>query len=367
MNNHQTHQKLPPVWLIHAINAFRTFLIQMNRKLFPGNVVLYEQFQYFWLLPALYVAAKLDIATLLKDEPLTAEEIAKRLNLHQDNVSRIMRALSSQGIFKMKGDDRYRLNGMAKGLLNEQGSLRYMILHHLGPVNWNLMSNLEYALTTGKDPFKDKYGKEIYEFLKDHAQENALFDKSMSNLSDLGLAPILNAYDFSKYTVIADIGGGEGFLLANILGNNPGCRGILFDAPQAVAKAPAMLNLHQVGDRITIQSGDFFEVIPDAADLYLLKNIIHNWDDEKSVKLLQNIRNAMGAGGRLLIIEMVVPPGNEPSLAKLLDIQMMATMQGGKERTGKEFQTLLEQSGFSLTRIIPTIAPICLIEAKKSG
>ncbi len=367
MSKHQTYQKLPPVWFIHTLNAFRTFLIQLNRKLFPGNVVLYEQFQYFWLLPALYVAAKLDIATLLKDEPLKAEEIANRLNLHPANVSRIMRALSSQGIFKIKGDGRYRLNGMAKGLLDEQGSLRYMILHHLGPVNWNLMSNLEYALTTGKDPFKDKYGKEIYEFLKDHSQENALFDKSMSNLSDIGLAPILNAYDFSKHKIIADIGGGEGFFLANIIDNNPGSRGILFDAPKAVAKAPAMLNLHQAGNRITILSGDFFDFIPGPANLYLLKNIIHNWDDEKSAKLLQNIRKTMGAGGRLLIIEMVVPPGNAPSLAKLLDIQMMATMQGGKERTGKEFQTLLEQSGFTLTRIIPTIAPICLIEAKKSG
>ncbi|MCX6307034.1 MAG: ArsR family transcriptional regulator [Bacteroidetes bacterium] len=201
-------QKLPPVWFIKAINTFRTFLIQLNKRLFPGNVVLYEQFQYFWLMPAMYVAAKLDIATLLKDKPLTAEEISKHLNLDTSNISRILRALSSQGIFTEKRGGRFALNRMTRALLDEPGSMRHAILHHLGPVNWNLMSNLEYAVRTGKDAFADKYGKEIYLFLKDHPGEYALFDKSMSNLSDLGLAPILNACDFSKFPLIADIGGG---------------------------------------------------------------------------------------------------------------------------------------------------------------
>ena len=199
---------LPPVWLVKAINAFRTFLIQFNRKLFPGNVVLYEQFQNFWLLPSLYVAAKLDIATLLKDKPLSAQELSEQLNVDASNVSRILRALVSQGIFTQKRDGRFAINGMAKGLLNEPGSLRYMVLHHLGPVNWNLMSNLEYAVRTGNEAFTNKYGMETYEYLKEHPEEYALFDRSMSNLSELGLAPILQVYDFSKFALIADIGGG---------------------------------------------------------------------------------------------------------------------------------------------------------------
>ena len=361
------YQKLPPIWLIKAISAFRTFLIQLNRKLFPGNVVLYEQFQYLWLLPSIYVAAKLDIATLLKNKSLFAEEIAERLNVNTSNVFRLLRALSSQGIFKQNPDGRFSLNSMAKGLLNDPGSLRHMLLHHLGPVNWNLMSNLEYAVRTGEDAFIDRYGKGIYEFLRDHPDENALFDKSMSNLSDIGLAPILNAYDFSNYAVIADIGGGEGFLLANILQNYPRCKGILFDTPGALEKAPEMLGKHQVEKRTEVVTGDFFNSLPGSCDLYLLKNIIHNWDDERSNELLKKIYQAMKPDGRLLIIEMVVPAGNEPSLAKLLDIQMMATMSGGKERTGQEYRNILEASGFTLTQIIPTIAPISLIEARKSG
>jgi SAM-dependent methyltransferase len=359
-------QKLPPAWLIKTINTFRTFLIRLNRKLFPGNVVLYELFQNFWLLPSVYVAAKLDIATLLKNKPLTASEIADRLEVDTSNISRILRALSSQGIFKQTRDGRFALNEMSRGLLDEPGSLRFMILHHLGPVNWNLMSNLEFAVRSGKDAFTDKYGKEIYDYLKDHPAEYALFDKSMSNLSDLGLAPILNVYDFSKFSLIVDIGGGEGFFLANILHHNHRCRGLLFDTAEALEKAPEMLIHHQVADRAEIVPGNFFNSIPGSGDLYILKNIIHNWDDEKSVELLKKIHQSIKPDSILLIIEMVVPIGNKPSLAKLLDIQMMGTMPGGKERMAKEYSVLLEKSGFRLTRIIPTIAPISLIEAKNN-
>jgi SAM-dependent methyltransferase len=360
-------QKLPPVWLIRVINAFRTFLIQLNRKLFPGNVVLYEQFQNFWLLPALYVAAKLDIATLLKNNPLSAREISEKLDVDPLNLSRIMRTLASQGIFKQHADGKFVLNSMAKGLLDEPGSLRHMILHHLGPVNWNLMSNLEFSVRTGKEAFAETYGQPAYEFLKDHPAEYEVFDRSMSNLSDLGLAPILNVYDFSKYPAITDIGGGEGFLLANILQINPRCKGILFDTPQALVKAPEMLARHEATLRTTLVPGDFFHSVPPESDLYILKNIIHNWGDEQSVLLLKNIRKAMNPASRLLIIEMVVPFGNEPSLAKLLDIQMMATMPGGLERTAVQYQDLLEQAGLKLTKIISTIAPVSLIEARING
>ena len=367
MGKAQTFQKLHPVWLIKAISIFRTLLVKLNRKSFPGNVVLYEQFQYFWLLPSLYVAAKLDIATLLKTEPLTAMEIAKQLDVDPSNVSRILRALASQGIFKQTRNGRFALNSVARGLLDEPGSLRHMILHHLGPVNWNMMSNLEYSVRTGKDAFSDKYGSSTYEFLLDHPEEYSIFYKSMSNLSDLGLAPILNAYDFPESGMIVDIGGGEGFLLANILQNNPGCTGLLFDTHEALARAPEMLARYQVETRTTVVPGNFFNAVPGPGDVYILKNIIHNWGDEQSVELLKKIRQAMAWNGILLIIEMVVPEGNQPSVSKLLDIQMMASMQGGKERTRKEYADLLEQSGFSLSRIISTIAPISLVEARKNG
>ena len=358
-------QKLPPYWFIRILNSFRSFLLRLNRNMFPGNVVLYEQFQHLWMLPSLYVAAKLDIATILLERPLTAAAIAERLQADPVNIARIMRALASQGVFRQHRDGRYALNGMSKALVEGPGSLRFMILHHLGPVNWNLMSNLEYAMMSGKDAFSDKYGSMIYDFLKDHPEEYDLFDRSMTNLSDLGLAPILNAYHFSGFPVIADIGGGEGFLLASILKFNPSCRGLLFDTADALVKAPAMIAGLHASDRTSVVPGNFFSEIPGPADLYLLKNIIHNWGDDESLRILAKIGEAMNPEGRLLIIEMVVPEGDGPSLSKLLDIQMMATLQGGKERTAMEYKSLLEQSGLSLTRIIHTIAPISLIEARK--
>ena len=358
-------QKLPPRWLIGVINSFRTLLIKLNRTLFPGNIVLYEQFQNFWLLPSLYVAARLDIASILERKPLTAAGLSEILHADPLNVSRIMRALASQGIFKETRDGRYTLNSQARALLDGPGSIRHVLLHHLGPVNWKLMSNLEYAVLTGKDAFTGMYGERTYEYLKSHPDENLLFDRSMTNLSDLGLAPILKGYDFSEFPVITDIGGGEGFLLSNILHHNPVCRGILFDIPDALEKAPELAARYQVENRLEIMSGDFFQSIPAGGDLYILKNIIHNWGDELSVNVLKKIHDVIQPKGRLLIIEMLVPPGNGPSLSKLLDIQMMATMQGGKERTQKEYGALLASAGFAITAIIPTIAPLSLIEARK--
>lgn len=360
------NQKLPPVWLVKAIQLIRDSLIRLNKKMFPGNVVLYEQFQNFWLLPSLYVAVRLNVAELLKKSPLSVEELATHTNTHAPSLSRIMRALSGQGIFKVNRDGKYEINAMAKGLLDEPGSLRNMLLHHLGPVNWNLMSNLEYAVRTGKDAFADKYGKGIYEYLKDHPDESEIFDHSMSNLSDIGLAPILKAYHFSDYHTIADIGGGEGFFIANILKENPLVKGILFDMKEPVSMAPALFEQYHVQDRIKIIEGNFFGPIPTGADLYLMKNVIHNWDDLQCIDLLKNIHQAMSPESRIVIIEMIVSKDNRQELAKLLDIQMLATMPGGKERTRSEFNTLLENSGFRIIRIIKTIAPICLIEAKKS-
>jgi hypothetical protein len=356
--------KLPPVWLVRGLNLLRNALLKVHKKLFPGNVVLYEQFQIFWLLPSLYVAAKLDVAGVLKNGPKTVEVIAQHTGSDPGALYRIFRALSSQGIFKELKDGRFGLNSISRGLLDEPGSLRYTILHHLGPVNWNLMSNLMVAVQTGKDPFADLYGMPIYNYLQQHPEEYAVFDRSMSNLSDLGLEPVLSSYDFGKYPVIVDIGGGEGFLLANILARYDAVSGILFDLPEAVIKASSLLNSLNVEQRCIVFTGDFFSAIIPEGELYILKNIIHNWNDDDCVRMLTNIRRSMKPGAKILIIDMLVQTINTPALAPLLDIQMLACMHGGKERSKAEFEKLLDQSGFRVNRFIPTIAPISLIEAQ---
>ncbi len=363
MNRPAKLPKLPPVWLVKGVNLFRNALLSLNRRLFPGNVVLYEQFQNFWLLPSLYVAASLDIAGALKNGPKSVAEIAKEVGADSAALYRVLRALSSQGIFRELKERHFRLTPMATGLLDTPGSLRHTLLHHLGPVNWNLMSNLMVAVKSGNDPFADRYGLPIYDYLQQHPEEYVLFDRSMSNLSDLGLAPVLNSYDFTPYKTIVDLGGGEGFLLANIITRIPAARGILFDLPEAVVKTMKMLAAFDVSSRVEIRTGDFFSGIPAEGDLYILKNIIHNWNDEDCIRMLKVVSQAIKPEARILIIDMVVETVNTPSLAPLLDIQMLACMQGGKERTRKEFESLLSRSGFRINRIIRTIAPICLIEA----
>lgn len=359
-------QKLPPYRLVASLDRFRKLLLQLNRRLFPGNVVLYEHFQYFWMLPALYVAARLDIASLLQRNPLTAEEIARATGCTTEGIRRIMRALSSQGVFAIGKQGRYRLNRLSRPLLPGPGSLRDMILHHLGPLNWQLMSHLELAVRTGNDPFSHLHGKGIYEYLKEHPEEYALFDRSMTNLSDLSIGPILHAHNFSVYDSIADIGGGEGALLASILRGNPEISGILFDTAEGLVKAPAYLQRMKVSGRISITEGDFFSDAPKNAALYILKNIIHNWNDQDCKRILGNIRQQMPPHSKVMIIEMIIPESNKPSFSKLLDIQMLASMKGGKERTAAEFRSLLSESGFSAPRIIPTIAPLALIIAGKA-
>lgn len=314
------------------------------------------------MLPSLYVATKLDVAGCLKNGPETVEQIAQQVGAHPDSLRRILRALASQGIFKEKKDGRFRLTPMAEGLLEKPGSLRHAILHHLGPVNWNLMSNLIYVAKTGDDAFTNKYGLPIYEYLQEHPEEFQIFDKSMSNLSDLGLAPILNGYDFSRFKTIVDLGGGEGYLLARIMNQCPHSKGILFDLPEAVVKAPALLEEHHALDQVEIVTGDFYGEIPSTGDLYILKNVVHNWSDTDFSQMLKNLRKQIPSTARVLIIEMVTGKLNTPSLPLLLDIQMLACMQGGRERSPVEFEVICHGAGFKIIRIIETIAPLSLIE-----
>jgi hypothetical protein len=359
-------RKLPPVWFIRCIDRFRSGLLWLNRSLFPGSVVLYERFQSLWLLPSLKVAAELDIAGILEEKPRTAGELATFTGSNEVNLSRLMRALASQGIFKLRSDLKYVNTSLSKPLLDHQpGSLRYMILHHLGEINWNALGHLSYAVKTGGDAFSDLHGKRIYDFLKEHTEESGRFDRSMTNLSQLAIEPLLSVYDFSRYPIIADIGGGEGLLLSAILMKNNASKGILFDLLESVNKAPQIVQQYGIGDRLSIVPGSFFETAIPPADAYLLKNILHNWSDEECIQILSNIRKVMPDKGKVLIIEMVIRNDNSFSYGKLIDIQMMAIMKEGKERTQEAYEFLLERSGLVLEKVIPTIAPFSIIEAKK--
>jgi len=356
-------RKLPPVWFIKGLNAIRHWLLLLNRKLFPANLVLYEQFQYFWLLPCLRVAAELDIAGLIRDKPLTISELAEKTGTNQEYLFRIMRALTGNGVFKLRKDGKYVNSPMSKALVDGKGSLRYVIMQHLGSFNWSAFNELGYSVRTGEDAVQKVYGKRIYDYLAENREESVIFDRSMTNLTELAIGPVLSVYDFSKCNTIADIGGGEGLLLSAILFKNPGIKGILFDLQEGLSGAQGVVNKYKVADRIKIIPGSFFESAPVGAEIYILKNILHNWSDEDCIRILKNIKEVLPENGKIVILEMIIEEDNKPSFGKLIDIQMMVFMKKGKERTRQEYKDLLAKSRLKVNRIIPTISPLSLIES----
>jgi hypothetical protein len=356
-------RKLPPVKFIRALNAFRSALFRLYTRTFPANVVMYERFTAFWVLPAIRVAAELDIAGILEKEPMTTELLAARTGSDPGSLSRMMRALAGEGIFKKNKNGLYRNTSLSRVLAAGKGSLRYALMQHLGSLNWNLFSEFPYTVKTGNPVFAKVYGQKIYDYLSGHPHESELFDRSMTNLSEISIEPVLSAVNFSNYAVIADIGGGEGLLLSSILYKFKKSSGILFDLHEGLVGSGTILNRYGVTSRIRVMEGNFFTTAPAGADAYILKNILHNWSDEECLKILKNIVEVMPAHGTILILEMIIEEDNHSSFGKLIDLQMMVFMDRGKERTRKEFENLLHQAGLKINRLIPTVAPICAIEA----
>jgi hypothetical protein len=357
-----SQQKLPPYLLVKILGGFRRLLLRIHRKLFPGSVVLYEQFQSFWLMQPIYIAAELNIASYLKDKPLSVYELAEKTDTNPEALYRVLRALASSGIFKETGVRQFKLNSPARALLDGDGSLKNMIIHHLDPINWSANGNLLHTVKTGENAFTGKFGMDIYPYLRQDKDEMQKFAKSMSDLSAMAINPLLSKYDFSRFTVIADIGGGEGFLLIKILEKYAGLKGLLFDLPENKQKAEDFIKSSAMSGRINFTPGNFLEPFSLKADLYLMKNVLHNWDDDRCSLILGNLRKTMPYHSLLLIFEMVVPGPGKDSFSKLVDIQMLSTMPGGRERTRQEFEELLKKSGFSLRRIIPTVAPLSILE-----
>ena len=267
-------RKLPPVWFIRALNAFRLGLLWLHRVTFPANVVLYERFTSIWVLPAIRVAAELDIAGILEKGPLSVEQLAECTGSDKEALNRMMRALASEHIFKKTKEGLYKNTSLSRVLADGKGSLRHMLMQHLGTLNWTTLNSLSYSIKTGKSAFSKVYGQKIYDYLSQHPAESKLFDRSMTNLSEISIEPILSAVDFSKYPVIADIGSGEGLLLSSILYKHKNSKGILYDLPEGLNNAEKILEKYGVADRVQMIKGSFFTAVPAGADVYILKNII---------------------------------------------------------------------------------------------
>lgn len=342
-----------------------TDLKQTNVDVPPHDAILMQMLFGAQMQRSVCIAAKLGIPDLLAERPQTAEELAAKIEAHAPSVYRLLRTLASIGLFRETADRKFELTPVAALLCSKApNSMRDFAIMMGEEWIWQAWGELMYSVQTGGVAHEKVQRMSSFEFFERNEQAGKVFNRAMTNFSLSVIPAILQAYDFSGIRKVVDIAGGHGLLLAAILKANPQAQGILFDLPFVIEGAVELLEKEGVRHRVELATGDFFQAVPPGADAYMMKHIIHDWDDESSVRILRNIHSVMNKNGKVLIIEMVVPEGNEPHASKALDI-LMLVMEGGKERTKDEYRKLLEASGFRLTKMIPTKSSYSVIEGER--
>jgi hypothetical protein len=311
------------------------------------------------------LAARLEIAERLADGPRAAEELARATHTQPEALYRALRALASLGVFAELDGRRFALTPLSERLqASHPASVRPQALF-AGAEAYRAWAELPYSVATGQTGFDHLYGMSHFAWLAEHPDENALFNQVMTAGSPRDVAAVVAAYDFGERGTIVDIAGGQGLLLATILRAQAGLRGVLFDQPHVVASAGATMQEAGVAERCEVVSGDFFARVPPGGDIYILRRIIHDWDDERAIAILRTCAQALGPQGKVALIEQVMPTGPGAGRATSLDM-MMLIMTGGHERTAEEYTRLFSAAGLRLTRIIPTQAGPSVIEAQRA-
>lgn len=331
----------------------------------PNETALMQMINGYWMTQMIYTAARLRIADALAEGPKTVAELASRLNVHELSLYRLLRALASRGIFTETQDSTFQLTPMAELLRSDvTGSLHGLALYSGAPEQhrYNSWGELFETVRTGEPAFHRVVGKSPFEYLSENTEAARTFDAAMASWTAAAANTILAHYDFSCHSHIMDVGGGNGRLLSEILGRYQSLRGTLFDVDHVASRARTLFGKEGLGTRVDCVGGSFLEQIPSGCDLYILKNILHDWADETAVEILRVCRRAMSDDSRLLIVESVIRPGNEPGTGKLMDMNMLV-IHGGRERTEAEYGELLSQSGFALARVRVTGSVVDLIEA----
>jgi O-methyltransferase len=331
----------------------------------PPEAVLTQMAFSALVTQALYVAARLGIADLLAAGPRTVAELAAETETHERSLYRVLRSLAGAGVFAEVAPKTFGLTPLAEPLRTDApGSMRNGLIFMGEEWHFNVWSNMLHSVRTGKPAWAQTHGAEVFEYFALNPVQAEIFNGAMTDMS-IGTAPaVVESYDFSGFDTLADIAGGHGYLLAQILKANPNLSGLLFDVAPVVEGATALLEREGVNTRVERVAGNFFQSVP-RADAYIMKHIIHDWDDERASLILKNINAAMGEDGRVLIVETIIPEGNEPHYSKLLDLEML-TSPGGIERTAEEYAALLASAGLKLSRIVPTPSPYSIVEAVRA-
>jgi hypothetical protein len=311
---------------------------------------------------AISVVARLRVADHMTG-PTSVEALASATNTNADALYRVMRALAAVGVFTESDGRRFALTPTGQALRTDHPrSMRAMCQMLNESWNWAAWGELEYSVKTGQPAFDKVYGTSSFHYFSTHPEESQIFGEAMTSLTLGVTAAVVDAYDFSPVKHVVDVGGSHGILAGGIVDRFSTVRATVFDLPHVIEEAKARLASHAHKDRIATAAGSFFEPLP-KADAYIMKNILHDWDDASSVRILSQCRAAMDPGGRVLIVESLVTDSPESTFVKLLDLQMLAVLPGGRERTEVELAALLRSAGLELARVVRTASAFSVVEA----
>ncbi len=314
-----------------------------------------------WVTQMLHVAAELGVADQLAAGERPVEELAEAVGADPDGLFRLLRGLASLGVFTETAPRRFALTPLAELLRSDHPGSQRQFVRMLGGEHYDAWADLLHGVRTGESAFRHRFGEPVFPWYAHHPERGAIFDAAMTDFSRVETQGLLAAYDFSGLRHLVDVGGGRGALLQAVLRRHGHLRGTVYDQPAVVAPVAVPDDL---AGRFDVEGGDFFEAVPSGGDAYLLKHILHDWGDGDCLTILGLIRAALAPGGRVLILEQLVPPGNDPCPSKLLDLNMLVMTEGGRERSSEEYARLLERAGLRLAAIHPTPSPISVVEAQ---
>jgi hypothetical protein len=330
---------------------------------------LFRMVTGYYVSRAIHVAAKLGIADLLAEDPRGHEELAKATGTHADSLRRVLRLLASTGVLLEEEDGKFAVTPIGACLRSGvPGSMRAAALL-FGGITQQAWGEILHSVETGEPAFARVFGMDPFDYIAAHPDEAANFDAAMADFTKHIAIAVAAAYDFSPFRRIVDVGGGNGALLAGILTENPRLTGVIFDLPNVATRATEQIRELGLAGRCEVVGGDFFKEVPGDGDAYLLKHVIHDWDDDRATEILRTCRRAMGAEAKLLIVEGVYPPridqSDQSRGAAANDVNMLVCT-GGRQRSGAEFRRLFGAAGFRLTRIVPTQMPVKVIEGVRA-
>ena len=319
----------------------------------------------YWISQAVGTAARLGVADQLADRAKTGREVASAVGADPEATFRLMRMLASIGVFTLDKDARFGLTPLGDTLRSGvPGSVKEFAIAETAAGHWLPWGRMFEAITTGKPMCKPALGMELWDWYSKNPEEGKYFSGAMGDLSAAVSGEVARVYDFAPFAKVVDVGGAHGILLAAILKANPKMRGVLYDLDHVTATVGQSLKAQGIGERCEVVAGDFFKSVPSGADIHVLKQIIHDWSDAECTTILRNCHQALNAKGRLLLVEMVIPSDNSPSMAQPMDLNMLV-MLSGRERTEAEYRDLLAAGGFRMERVMPTHSPFSVIEATR--